>query len=399
MTAVCTTRSRMAVAVIEALESRQFLSGESMALNSVPTISTFDGVGFQRNPVAELLFKLNDKPAAVTSAVSATVNFGDGTGWVKAELAPSGDVGWYIVKASHVYKGFSSSKSFLVETKVTAGEVSTDMKGSTKVTVSPMHATAARPGSVPPVMSRPQSLRDEVFGISNVPMLHASYAGVGFSENTVAAFYMYNNGVIDTNIAHFKAQVNFGDSPNWYQADIAPKAKDPNRLVIKNQGHVYTAAGTYAITVVLTGPDGETHAQTTTSMPVYDMPSVASRPAKPPVVATPTKAPTDISYVVTSAAAPVANVGKSVTAPLAYFSATVNGVVDTLSGDFKAFVNWGDSPNWETATIGAGTGSGQTFAVSDSHTFTKAGNYDVVVFLVAVDGTTVTQATMQVHVI
>jgi len=392
-------QSRLNRAVIETLESRQLYSGEGMALASVGAFSTFDGVGFQRNPVADLVFTKDGKLAdAVQAGVVATVNFGDGTGWIKAELAPTTSFGTYVVKASHVYK-VGTNKSFYVETKVTAGDVTTTMKGSAKASVSLMHATAARPGTQPPLLSHPQSLRDESFVISNVGMLHNTFAGVGFSENTVASFYAFNNGVKDTDITHFKAQVNFGDSPNWYLADIARKTGNNYTYLIKNKAHVYTSAGTYAITVMLTGPDGETHAQSTTSMPVYDMPSAASRPGKMPTVIAPTVKPQDVQFTVVSAPAQDLTVNKGNSISLAYFSATVNGVVDTKASNFQAYVNWGDSPNWELGTVGIGVGSSQQFAVIDSHDYAKAGNYDVVVYLVAVDGTTVTQATMQVHVL
>src|SRR5262249_36160601 len=85
-----------------------------------------------------------------------------------------------------------------------------------------------------------------------------SYAGVGFHENEIATLTGFVNGKVDPNISDFHAQVNWGDSSQWFPADLAP-AKDGTSTQFYVKGdHVYNQVGDFSIQVQAIGPDGAT---------------------------------------------------------------------------------------------------------------------------------------------
>jgi hypothetical protein len=70
-----------------------------------------------------------------------------------------------------------------------------------------------------------------------------SYTGVGFRENVIASLSGTKNGVTDTNQFDFHAFVNWGDSNQWFPADIAPNTNGTFFATFQIKGdHVYDTA-------------------------------------------------------------------------------------------------------------------------------------------------------------
>src|SRR5438477_610738 len=78
------------------------------------------------------------------------------------------------------------------------------------------------------------------------------YAGVGLKENAVAGIDGWLNGQNDFTITDYHAQINWGDSSNWFAADIVPNPGSSSgtaaRFLVKGS-HIYAQAGTYLVVV------------------------------------------------------------------------------------------------------------------------------------------------------
>jgi len=65
----------------------------------------------------------------------------------------------------------------------------------------------------------------------------------------------------------YHAQVNWGDSGQWFSADVVADVLNGFPLRILGS-HTYTKAGVYSIVLNITGPDGQTIARATCSCTV-----------------------------------------------------------------------------------------------------------------------------------
>jgi hypothetical protein len=221
------------------------------------SISTFAGVGFAENAVADVMGTLNGYADYTMSDFSARINWGDGSGWTAADLAPGATAtSPFLVKGSHVYQ---SAGTYQVEVEAFGpGGVSVTQQTDT-VYVSQM--PSGLPGTTPtaPVTSLPPSdvsvqLLDEA-SIS-------TFAGVGFAQNAVADVMGTLNGYADYTKSDFHALINWSDGSGWTTATIARGANSSSPFVVKGS-HVYSSPGTYDIVVYATGPDGTSVTQQT----------------------------------------------------------------------------------------------------------------------------------------
>jgi len=385
-------------AVLESLESRQ-LFADMLALTAVAPINAFDGVGFRQNPVAYATYTKNGVGVVDPSGLKAEVNFG--SGWESAGLAKLGTVGQFVVKASHTYN-VGVAKTFKVQTRITGPGVSDVLTNSTQVNNSLMPAAASRPPASPSAWSRVPTPLDVKLFVTNASPFDrpfTTYAGVGFNRDQVAVFSSKFHGENDTDITHFKAQLNYGDGKYWFDADITRKGTSTINYVVKTRDHVYTAAGSYPITLFLTGYDGTTISQTVTTVTVKDLPAAASKPAKQAPL-TSIGSAQDVWMAITNVPTITVNVGKAATnVTLGKLSAKVAGTIDTNAGGYMAFVNWGDSPTWQVGNVVHSGSSTNPMDVLGTHTYTKVGTYQVVLHLLGTDGTTLTQQTVTVKVV
>ena len=84
---------------------------------------------------------------------------------------------------------------------------------------------------------------------------------------------------------------------------------------------------------------------------------------------------------------------------LATLDGKLNGQEDSTSSDFQAYINWGDANQWFQAVVAPNnSGSGYEFQVKGDHIYNSAGVYNVVVYAVGPDGTSLTAYTSQVQV-
>ncbi len=100
-----------------------------------------------------------------------------------------------------------------------------------------------------------------------------SYAGVGFQENVVGSIGGDLNGAQDTAQTDFHAFINWGDSNQWYPADLAPNTNGGGYEFLVKGSHTYSAAGTYNVVVYAVGPDGTSTEYQTCNEYVTAMPS------------------------------------------------------------------------------------------------------------------------------
>jgi hypothetical protein len=347
-------------------------------------------------------------PDTTASDFHALVNWGDSDQWFPADIAANaGGVGpaTFLIKGTHVYdKACASNNPYHVVVFVMGpdGTSTSDETGHANVFDMPSGIAGTPPPqvaySLPPsnvgIALNPQSGQVGLF----------CYTGVGFRENAVASMSASVDGVPDTTASDFHALVNWGDTDQWFPADIAMNAGGvgPATFLIKGT-HVYDKAcasnNPYHIVVFVMGPDGTSTSDETGHANVFDMPSgIAGTP------------PPQVAYSL-----PPSNVGIALNPQTGLFnvsaqagvdfppsgaasmSADVNGVPDSTASDFHAFINWGDSNQWFAGEIVQNTGSGPaTYLIEGSHVYTQgsgANPYPVVVFVLGPDGTSVSELT------
>jgi len=227
-----------------------------------------------------------------------------------------------------------------------------------------------------------------------------AFAGVGFALNPVAMIYGTKGGVPDNTPGDYKAQINWGDSPKWdTQTALTALGVSGSRVLVKGS-HIYQAAGTYNVTVYVTGPDGQTVSGTTTSVTVDNLPDAASRP---PDVPASNSGPEPLAAETLGVESEpnvraFTGVGFALN-PVAMIYGTYKGPADNTPGDYKAQINWGDSPKWDTQTALTALGvNGSRVLVKGSHIYQAAGTYNVTVYVTGPDGQTVSGTTTSVIV-
>jgi hypothetical protein len=174
-----------------------------------------------------------------------------------------------LVKGSHNYQ---AQGTYDVTVYITGPDGQSTSATTGQVTVTLMPDAASIPPDVPTSYegSQPLGVVDlsalGSFGIS-------SDAGAGFSLASVALISGTYNGQTDTTLGDYHAQINWGDDPTW-DTNTALSADGDDVLV--EGSHTYTTAGTYDVTVYVTGPDGQTTSATTAEADISANPMSAT---------------------------------------------------------------------------------------------------------------------------
>ncbi|HVC95598.1 MAG TPA: DUF4214 domain-containing protein, partial [Pirellulales bacterium] len=188
--------------------------------------------------------------------------------------------------------------------------------------------------------------------------------GLTVNGATVAAFV--DTGGADP-LANYSATIDWGDGTSATAGTIVPlpvlggSADALGGSFTVTGGHTYTSAGDYTLTVTITDSDGtQATAQSTAHV------------AHAPLLAT------GVPVVVSQG--------------LSVDGAIVAAFADAGGGDpaanYAATIDWGDGGTTTAATVGAVGGSGNSFIVTGSHTYTAAGVYDVKIAIADQDGST-----------
>ena len=386
-----TARRRSIRPFVAALETRQLLTtlsgGVQINVSPVSSLSSYAGVGFRLNPVADISGVVNNSRDANPGDFTAQVRWGDGSSSTGSLAADGGDV---LVKASHTYK---QQGQYAVTVVVDGPDGSTASAQTCSVDVVPMPEAASQPIAAPATSGGAQPLGSVALNISPESSL-AAYAGVGFRLNPIAAIgCSYNNGP-DVLPSDFHAQVNWGDGPAW---DAGTTLASVGSSVLVKGTHVYKQQGVYDVVVYVTGPDGQTASNQTTVVDVSPMPEAASQPIALPATYGGAQAPGDVGLNLSpeSTLAAYAGVGFALN-PVASIEASYNNGSDVRVGDFHAQVNWGDGPTWDANTGLAALGG--AVLVKGTHVYQQQGIYHVVVYVTGPDGQTASNQTTVVDV-
>jgi predicted chitinase len=371
-----TRRSRYPLPTFDWLEARELLTG-SVLLSPVTQIQSFAGVGFALNPVATAEGSLNNQSDSTPGDYQAQVDWGDGSGFTSQGVKIAMDGSSVVIKDSHTYE---TAETYQAQT--------------TSVVVTNLPDAASRPPSAPTTYTGAKAVG--VVGLAVSPETQIqSFAGVGFALNPVASVAGTYNFLEDNTPGDYHAQINWGDGPSW--GTKVGLAVDGNAILIKGS-HIYSQAGTYAVTVYVTGPDGQTASLTSTSVVVTLMPDAASRPADA-LMSSDGAEPVGVVGLAHSGATEIsARTGVEIDgAPIAAVGGTYDGATDASVGDYQVQVNWGDSPQWVGGTE-LSSASSHTILFYGSHTYATAGTYDVTVYVAGPDGQT-TSATVTAVVV
>jgi hypothetical protein len=389
-------KKRLRLAV-EALEERNVPSTVQLGLNdpgSANLATSYAGVGFAENAVAYLSNDVNGAVDRTITDFSARIDWGDGTGWTTADLAPSTITSEpFLVKGSHVYNQIGTY-SITVEAFGPDGSSLTQQTCIDEVIQMP----SGLGGVVPPTAPRSLSPSAVSLGLNDPGSanLATSYAGVGFAENAVAILRGELNGQQDLNQGDYHAFINWGDSTAWTQADIAPTGDGTHVFLVKGS-HVYQSTGTFHIVVYAVGADGTSLSQETCIDEVIQMPSGLG--GQVPPTAPRSLSPAQVSLGLNDPGS--ANLATSyigvgfVENVVANLSGELNGQQDRNIADFHAYINWGDSTDWFAADLApAGPGGSTPFLVRGSHVYQTPGLYHIVVYAVGPDGTSLASETV-----
>ncbi|MFI5460676.1 MAG: Ig-like domain-containing protein, partial [Isosphaerales bacterium] len=134
-----------------------------------------------------------------------------------------------------------------------------------------MPEAASIPPDVPKSYSGAQSLGDVelgVYGNGGEALSYLSaFTGVGFPQSPVAEVDGFYNDFQDKTLSDYHAQINSGDSPSW-DTNTELTLDSSTGYIQVECSHTYTTAGTYDVTVYITGPDGQTASATTSEVNV-----------------------------------------------------------------------------------------------------------------------------------
>ncbi|HEX4793516.1 MAG TPA: hypothetical protein VH370_06975, partial [Humisphaera sp.] len=220
-----------------------------------------------------------------------------------------------------------------------------------------------------------------------------SYEGVGFRLNTVGVLSGKYDGIADNSPGDYKVQINWGDSSQWTSGFVVA---DPNKAtgfaMVLLGSHVYNKTGDFPIVVNVTGPDGITVAAQTCGCDVSALPGNVT--GTQPPIATGDKPETEVT-VNPQAVTPIETVvGKIISGdPVAVVGGSYDGTSDTSAGDYHAYIDFGDGSQWVAGQVVNESLDGFQIAVLGSHTYSKAGDYAIVVVITGPDGETVARQT------
>jgi PKD repeat protein len=344
---------------VSVLEDRTLLS---TSLYGASPLACYRGVGFQENVVAGLDGVYNGQQDLNASDYQVQINWGDGSQWMAADLAPndSNSSVPFLVKGSHTY---ASLGTYDVVVYAQGPDGSSTSAWTTTVSVSAM------PSGIPGVPPNPTvnalSPSDVQVHIADASPIRC-YAGVGFQENVVAALQIVLNGQPDMQASDYQPQINWGDSNQWDAADLAANSNPsaPYPFLVKGS-HIYAKPGTYDVVIYAQGPDGTSVSAWTTTVSVSAMPSgIPGIPPNPTINALP---PSDVQVDIADAS-PIscyAGVGfqENVVAAL---EIVLNGQLDVQASDYQPQINWGDSNQWDAADLAANSNPSAPYLRTDS---------------------------------
>ncbi len=363
----------------------------TLGLSPEPVINAFAGVGFALNPVTQINCTYNNAQDNTPSDFHAQINWGDSPQWDSNVGLTSLAVSGVLVKGSHIYQ---APGNYHVTLYVTGPDGQTMSSTTTQVYVVLLPDAASRPPQVPRFEPAAQPLAAESLGLSPEPVINA-FAGVGFALNPVTQINCTYNNAQDNTPSDFHAQINWGDSPQW-DSNVGLTSLAVSGVLVKGS-HIYQAPGNYHVTLYVTGPDGQTMSSTTTQVYVVLLPDAASRPPDVPAGyggALPLAAET-----ISLSPEPVINATAGMAFPLSPLT-QINGVYrnsrDTTASDYRAQVNWGDGPDWDTYTTLSSVSNG--VLVEGSHEYGEPGMYHVTLYVTGPDGQTESDTTTEVVV-
>jgi hypothetical protein len=384
-------RERSSRLGLEQLENRTLLTAVVMNLTGAVTFNSFTDVGFRENTVANLYASVNNKADTNANHFDAKISWGDGTGnTTKADLVyvgTSGNKAHYLVKGSYTYA--TQGSNFQITVTVTGPGETTITGNGCKTSVDPM--PNGLPGTQPNWGSRsfkpPANVQLEM---TQAPAI-TTFAGVGFQRNAVANLYVTLDGKPDTKLADVHAQINWGDSSGWTNAELVYVGINANKAQYLVKGsHVYAEANSsIPVVVYAAGIDG-----TSLSKQVHDIaisPMTSGIAVLPPTTTLPSNAPANVQLTMTQA--PAISVRSGVAfqnVPVANLYVALNGKPDMKLADVHAWVNWGDAVAWTMADlvyVGV-SGNFAQYTVKGSHTYTTGNSrMPIVVYATGIDAT------------
>jgi RHS repeat-associated protein len=349
---------------VTVLEDRRLLA---ISLFPGGPIYTYAGVGFEENAVASVIGYPNgrrDLPDLDASHYAVKIDWGDGTPLdtvPPGDIPKSHDVGYLLVKGSHIYK--SKGKYYIQVQATWLVDGSTKSYGTAFASVMDT-LPSGFPGKPPPQwQSPPLPPSDVEVGFHDASRFYPT-AGVDTGPELVGSIYGSLNGQPDRNLDDFHALINWGDSSDWFPAQLTPPDSSGSFGLLGS--HTYFTKGLFLIVVYAQGPDGTSVSPSTGSA------FVAANPNAPPPTDIPSSLPPfDICSLPSplqespgvsdeSTGEPAGNtaffdtVGDYSVAPVRYFDGTVALSRTDLSSDgFGA--PWSQSRSWSNTAGYAAT--------------------------------------------
>src|SRR5262249_13926254 len=151
------------------------------------------------------------------NAYTAQVNWGDSNQWQAADVAPGFAGEPFLVKGSHVY---AAAGTYRVVVYVQGPDSTSASTEATTVTVSDL--PTGNPGPTLKAFKPPQPPGNVTVELGLGSSALSSFAGVGLQENVLATVSGMISGQSDLTPTDYKAQINWGDSNQWFDADLAP---------------------------------------------------------------------------------------------------------------------------------------------------------------------------------
>jgi hypothetical protein len=334
----------------------------SVSFNGSYGVSSYGGVGFQENQVADLYASVNGQADTNLTDFHAQINWGDNSSWTPGDLVYVGtrsSAAEFYIKGSHIYNQ-PSGYPIVVYVTGPDGTSTSWQTASARVYAMPSGLPGEQPSQTG-TLKAPADVSVSFNGSYGV----SSYAGVGFQENQVADLFASVNGQADTNPTDFHAQINWGDNSSWTPGDLVyvDTRSSAAEFYIKGS-HIYTQPSGYPIVVYVTGPDGTSTSWQTASADVQPNPN----PPGPPL---------------TGKGTITAEEGHDLSGPLATFQDS--GSTTGLSATIEA-----DGFNPEAGTIVPE--GGDTFAIDTDPqnpiVFNQPGPVDILIILADARGDT-----------
>lgn len=261
---------------IESLESRNLLSAY-LSVSPATTLSSLEDVGFHRNPIAHVRLTVNSHSVSDPEEVTVQVDYGDGSGWETPEVAPIASPGggtYFLVKGSHTY---NDTGLYTIRVKANGPE-GTFSDTTIKCDVSEIEDPGARPIGVAGNSVGARPLGETSLFISHATTMDID-EDVSLDQVVVAHLRGNYNFSAVKNASDFKAQVNWGDSGAWLDGEVIADSSDPTHFKILGT-HTYIDPGVHYVTVRVSGPDGQTAEEQTTSVMIRQAEPVPT-PSKP----------------------------------------------------------------------------------------------------------------------